>query len=680
VIPDDVIREVRERTDLASLVGQFVRLRKQGASFKGLCPFHPEKTPSFYVHPARGFYHCFGCGASGDAFAFLMRLEGRPFPEVARDLAERAGVEIPDLAPAERAEADRARARERRLTELMDTAAGFYLRQLREHPHAEGARELLRTRGVSPEVAETFRLGYAPYGWDLLGRYLEVGGWSPAEAEAVGLLVPRKSGRGHYDRFRHRLVFPVADVHGRIVAFSGRSLPPPPGEEDPSREAPAKYVNSPESPLYRKGDVLFGLHEARVAVRREGWAVLCEGNFDLLALHQAGLPNAVAPLGTALTEAQARLLRRFAEVVVLLFDGDRAGRAAVRSAYPVLARVGLAAKVASLPPGEDPDSFLRSQGADALVQRVRTAPGIVEHLIDAAAREAAGDPRASGEAIADLGPVLARVDNPVEARLYVERVARRFGVSDIDVVRRQLRRGLRAAREREQGGRRRPSGAPGSVDRGPPARGGHGPPGEVPPRGGPSRREAPVDEAQVLPPLERALVGALLDQPSLLHSEEAGELPHVLTSPGLRAMVDLAARTVQGGRALNGSLLLEQLTTTISDPGQLAVLRRWLEGRLAVQEYDAEAAQTVLADGLPRLARRYWSRQLPRLDARIVDARRRGDDQEADALTRERDAVAARARDAVGSGTGGRGPRAGDPGAKREDAATVGDAGGRQAT
>jgi len=625
VIPDDVIREVRDRTDLVSLVGNYVRLKKQGASFKGLCPFHPEKTPSFYVHPARGFYHCFGCSASGDAFSFLMRLEGRAFPEVARDLAERAGVEIPDLAPAERAEADRARARERRLVDLMDAAAGFYVEQLRDHPHGGIARRLLEERGVPPEVAETFRLGYAPASWDALGRALDAAGWSPADAETVGLLVPRRQGRGHYDRFRHRLVFPVADVHGRIVAFSGRALPPPAGEPTPG-DPPAKYVNSPESPLYRKGDVLFGLHEARVAIRREGWAVVCEGNFDLLALHTAGIPNAVAPLGTALTEAQARLLRRFAERAVLLFDGDAAGKKAVRAAYPVLARVGLAARVVTLPAGEDPDSFLRARGADALRQRVEAAPGIVEHLVDVAAAEAAGDPRASSEAIADLGPVLARVDNPVEGRLYIERIARRFGVSDLDAVRQQLRRGLRAARAARGRTTREPTNAAGPRAR---------------PENAPRR---PVDERAILPPLERVLVGALLDHPPLLESEQARELPRVLTSRGLQAMVDAAARTVESGRALNGSSLLERLTNTVDDPAELAVLRRWLEGRLAVQEFDADAAETALVDGLPRLVRRYWTRQLPALDARIVDARRRGDDDEAETLTRERDLVAARAR------------------------------------
>jgi DNA primase len=394
VIPEDTISQIRERTDMVALVSEYVPLKRSGRSFKGLCPFHSEKTPSFYVHPERCFFHCFGCQTSGDALSFVMKVEGRSFPDVVRMLAERAGVVIPVLDDREDAAYRRARAREERLVALMDAAAGFYVRQLREHPLGEMARAELERRSISMETADAFRLGYAPHGWDSLARWLREHEWSAAEAEEVGLLAPRRGGDGHYDRFRHRLLFPITDTNGRIVAFSGRVLDPPPDEPLSDRMEGAKYVNSPEGPLYKKGEVLFGLHEGRVAVRREGWCLLCEGNFDLLALHQAGFQNSAAPMGTALTEAQAKLLRRFADRIVLLFDGDRAGRKAARGAWPVLSAAGLAARVVTLPPGDDPDSYIRAHGAQTLRGLVDAALGVVEFLVDDAAEEAGGDARA----------------------------------------------------------------------------------------------------------------------------------------------------------------------------------------------------------------------------------------------------------------------------------------------
>ncbi|MEM1416216.1 MAG: DNA primase, partial [Myxococcota bacterium] len=286
IIPDEVKESIRERVDLGALIGEYVRLQKSGASLKGRCPFHDEKSPSFYVHPHRGFFKCFGCDAKGDVFSFLMRMEGLGFGEAARRLAERAGVELPTSDPREDEAYRRKRQRQERLLAITEAAAGFYRDQLGAHPLGEIARQAIAERGVLEATAETFRLGYAPHGWDGLTRFLERGGWSPREAEEVGLIVPRRGRSGHYDRFRHRLMFTITDHRGRIVAFSGRVLPPPPGEEEDAKGG--KYINSPETPLYTKGEVLFGLHEGRVDIRRRGWVLLCEGNFDLLMLHQAG--------------------------------------------------------------------------------------------------------------------------------------------------------------------------------------------------------------------------------------------------------------------------------------------------------------------------------------------------------------------------------------------------------
>ncbi len=592
MISEDKIAEIRDRAPIADVIGNYVALKKSGNSLKGLCPFHNEKTPSFYVHPNRGFYHCFGCKASGDVFSFLMHVEGKTFPEVARDLAEQTGVQLPVYDPQREAEHQRHRKEHERLASLMEAATEFYCNQLREHPDAGIARAELEKRGISDQAVRDFRLGYAPHGWDSLVRFLERAGSSPADAEAVGLIVSRRSGRGHYDRFRHRLMFPIADVHGQVVAFSGRALEPAPSMEA-QKEPPAKYLNSPENPLYRKGEVLYGLHEGRVEIRREDSTILCEGNFDLVALHQAGFANAVAPMGTAFTEAHARLIKRFATTLFLLFDGDRAGRKAVREAYAVLNKAGLSAHAVTLPEGSDPDSFLREHGTDALRARVTNAPTIIEYLIDDAARRVEPNPRAKAESIAKLGPILAGVESPIERGLYVERVARKFGITDLALVRRELRRGL------GRGNARR-----------------HTPPDAV-----------QQDIAPRVSELQSKLISALIDQPALIQEEEARKLPSLLTNKDLRAIFDSILRMVDSQGSLEVTALLEELHGN--------QLRPWLQEQLAVQRHSLEEARRIVCDGLPLLQQQNIERELPLLQQRIVEARRVGDDALAAGLTQE---------------------------------------------
>ncbi len=594
MIPEEKVAEIRERTDLYALVKEYVALKRAGTSYKGLCPFHSEKTPSFHVHPDRGFYHCFGCAASGDAITFFMRIEGHPFPEAVRILAERAGVQIEVLDAAGDRAARQARARRERLHAAMESAAGFFVKMLEEHRLSSMARAELSKRVISEDTVRRFRLGYAPFGWDELAGFLGREGYSPVDCEEVGLVVPRKSGGGHYDRFRHRLMFPISDPHGRILAFSGRALEAPP-EDRNQGEPPAKYVNSPESPLYHKGEVLFGLHEARVELRRSDTAILCEGNFDVVAMAQHGFINVVAPLGTAFTAAQARLLRRYVANVVLLFDSDAAGKKAVRAAQPLLAEAGLAGRVVTLPPGEDPDSFLRAHGAEAMQRLIDGAPGVVEYLIDASAADAGADARAKADAIESLGPVLAAIDSPIEARMYVERVAQAFEIRDLAAVRQQLRRGVRTAR-----GDRRPS-------------------PEV-------RREPPPAAPVELPELEQRLVGAFLDQPGLHRSGCAEKVQELLTSAELRAILALTTRWV-GSRGVDASALLDELGR--------GPARTWLERRLAVQYFDDEASalrdvERVAAE----LSRMRAKRERKHLEREILNARRAGDEARAEELTR----------------------------------------------
>lgn len=590
MIGDDKVAEIRERTDVVALIGEYVTLKRAGSSFRGLCPFHSEKSPSFYVHPARQFFHCFGCQASGDGIAFVMRLEGRTFPDALRFLAERAGVELPSEDQREDQGARRERQRRERLYAVADAAAGYFVRMLAEHPHAPIAQRELEKRRVGPEFTRLYRLGYAPSGWDGLTRFLAQKGFSTEDAEQAGLILPRRTGDGHYDRFRHRLMFSIADVHGKVVAFSGRALDPPPGEAPPN-EPPAKYVNSPEGPLYKKGELLFGLHEARVELRRTGVAFLCEGNFDVVALAQAGFTNVVAPLGTAFTAPQAKLLRRYAARVNVIFDGDRAGRKAVQNAYPLLTEAGLAAKVIALPQGDDPDSFLRTRGAPALTALVDRAPPILDHLIEQSAEDAGNDPTLRAQAIEGLGPFLAKLANPVEAGLYVERIAQAFAVKDVEAVRRQLRRGARG---------------------GPTTR----PTREREPAAAAAPRPRPPLE---LPPVEADLVGAYLDQPLLLDVARLDSLRELFTANALIDVLDAIADVRTDDGNLDATKLLDRL-------GAEADGRPWLETRLATSVFDADGAAHFVKNALPLLRKQRIERDQAELTKRILEARRNGDE------------------------------------------------------
>jgi DNA primase len=388
LIPPDVITEVRDRTDVVAVVQESVpSLKRRGRSFVGLCPFHKEKTGSFHVNPDRGFFHCFGCKESGSVIDFVMKHDGYTFPEAVKMLAERLGIVIEEQSMDREALDGAARLKKQKddLYAANHMAATFYEQQLREHPQRQYALDELARRGLVPgtdatadEALQAFRIGYAPQNG--LARFLKAQGVSPVIAEMAGLLVPRADGT-HYDRFRHRLMFAVVDPQGKVVAFSGRALADLPDTAHKDGP-PAKYINSPESPVYTKGNALFGMFQARHAIRTAEVAVLVEGNFDVVSLHARGFQNVVAPLGTAFTVDQAKLLKRFAGDVVILFDGDAAGRKATRVSREACKVAGLGARVATLPDGVDPDDFARAKGVPALREVVQGACEMLPYLID----------------------------------------------------------------------------------------------------------------------------------------------------------------------------------------------------------------------------------------------------------------------------------------------------------
>jgi len=421
-ISDDKLQELRDRVDLIAVVQRRVPLKKSGRDWKGLCPFHGEKTPSFYVVPDKRMFHCFGCGVSGDAIKFLMQLEGMSFREAVERLAADAGV---DLTPPDPEEARRSQ-RRAQLAEVNEKACTFYERVLWEHPKGEVAREHLRKRGITEDTARAWRLGYAPNLWDSLSKSHALKGVDPKLIEEAGLGVPRKKGEGLYDRFRGRLVIPIRES-GRIVGFGGRLLE---GQSD------AKYLNSPDTPLYQKGLTLFALDRAREAIRREGVALFVEGYFDAIGLHQAAVQTAVATCGTALTDKHLELVQKAgARELVFIFDGDAAGIRAAQRASEIAAP----ARVLVPPGGEDPDETVLRVGVQGFREMIAAAQPSIEFLLDRALsalpKGAAIESRV--RAVDAIKGIVQAAPSELARDLYVEKVAEKIGAS-ADVVRRAL--------------------------------------------------------------------------------------------------------------------------------------------------------------------------------------------------------------------------------------------------
>ncbi len=440
-ISEGKINEVRERTDIVELVSQYVSLKRSGANHMGLCPFHSEKSPSFSVNAARQFFHCFGCGCGGDVFSFLMQIEGMTFPDAVRRLAERAGIELEErtLSPEE----ERLRQQRERLFQVNKVAAAYFHELLMQHPGGEIARQYLKRRGYGRNAAGEYGIGYSLDSWEGLREHLEAQGLAAEDARLLGLIRPRKEGeRGDYDLFRGRLMFPIHDMSGRVVAFAGRVL-------DDSKP---KYINSTESPIYHKGQVLFGLYQARQALRQSEEVLLVEGYFDQLALNRAGFTNAVATCGTALTVDHARILKRYVKRVVLLFDQDRAGQQATFKAMATLQEEGVPAVVIELPAGDDPDSFLQQQGSDAFRSRLSAARPVMDMFIAVCLEESGNSIEAKAQAAEKVVERICALHSQLEQDLYLKELAQRSNI-ELDLLRNMLegkKRQAASAKERER--------------------------------------------------------------------------------------------------------------------------------------------------------------------------------------------------------------------------------------
>lgn len=419
---DDKLEEVRNRADIVEVIGAQVRLRRAGRNFVGLCPFHNEKTPSFSVNAERGFFHCFGCGAGGTVFNFIMRTEGLSFPEAVESLARRYGVTL----PAAGGEAGPAKGEREAALRANQVAADFFEHVLWNTPEGAPAREYLARRGVAAETARTFKLGFAPDRQANLAGALERRGLLKA---AAGLGLVRQDGGRARDVFRGRLMFPIRDTQGRAIAFGARVL---------DQRLP-KYINSPESPLYSKARNLYGLYEARAAIAKGDRAIVVEGYLDAIALWQAGFKETVASLGTALTVEQLRLLGRHTRNVLACFDGDEAGRKASLRALEVFLAAGMLGRGIFIPAGFDPDTFVKERGAAAFGELIESAELLVDYYIAEQAARARGSLEARARAAQEVAALLRQVQNAFEFDLLARKAADALGVGE-ELLRAQARR------------------------------------------------------------------------------------------------------------------------------------------------------------------------------------------------------------------------------------------------
>ncbi|MCA9563924.1 MAG: DNA primase [Myxococcales bacterium] len=577
-IPEPIVDEVLNRTDIQAVVGQYVKLKPKGGRLFGLCPFHQEKSPSFSVSPSNGLFYCFGCGAGGSALQFLQRVEGWTFRETLEELAKRAGVPLPTSEGDSKEWAKRRSEREE-YHEICELACTFFEQQLTT-PEGSTARQYLIDRTVSGTAARAFRIGYAPDGWEGLVSFLRRNKVSPADVEKAGLALKSRRGTGYFDRFRHRVMFPVLDQKGRVVAFSGRAL---------DNSDNQKYTNSPELPFFKKGDHLFGLGPAKEYLRRSREAVVVEGNFDVVTLSAAGVGNVVAPLGTALTENQVRLLKRVADSATLLFDGDEAGRRAMRRCMANCFAVGLPVRAALLPMGEDPDSFVRSHGVGALEKLLESARPLAEVVIDEVVSPAVGTGtesrvRAAKQAMESLQVV----SDEATKRGYAQEISRRLELPLRSLS--EIARGARTGREER------------------------------------SREPAAPNKQNRISWREAFVVQLIYDEPLLAERFQAEpELREILTER-LFGFVDEVAEKAVEGESFNMERVIAELPS--EDRGPI------LEALASECSYD-RSPEFGVERNILKLRKEFLHRATRKLADRMRAAERAGDEETVDALVQQ---------------------------------------------
>jgi len=570
LIPEHVIDEVQARIDIAELIGRYVPLKRAGRHFKANCPFHQERTPSFMVNTDKQVFHCFGCGVGGNVFSFLMQHDRLTFPEAVRQLAEHTGIAIPDAGSGAGNGAHEA------LLVLQEKACQYFERRLSDPRGGKAARAYLASRGVSEHSRQAFRLGLAPAGWNQLLSAARTTGLTLEQLEAGGLVIrgPRRA----YDRFRNRLMFPIMDVRRRVLGFGGRSLE---GQEP-------KYLNSPETAVYSKGRHLYGLAQARDAVVERKAAVVVEGYFDCVVLADAGVAHVVSPLGTALTAEQAKLLKRYAQTVMLAFDADAAGEQATLRGIDLLVEAGLAVRVAQLPQGVDPDEYVRTYGRERFDQLLSRSLTIFEALVEAALRRfPAATTEGKVSAAQFVLPTIARVPDAMLRREYVRMLAERLRLDEAAVAEELAKVQPRSA----------------------------------------SLGEAPAPKAASAPAvaqgLERLLVALVLDDPARLLEAQPPVRVEDVGDPHLRRILAVVCELAASGRPVSPAHVVSRLSGEGEGP---------LVSALVELAHSIPAKAEAFADGVRRLAAQARRRQLANLRDQIRAAQDAGHDQEVQRL------------------------------------------------
>jgi DNA primase len=580
-IPEEIIQEVLLRADIVDVISDYVLLKKGGASYKGLCPFHSEKTPSFTVSPAKGVFYCFGCQASGNVFRFLMHHEHLTFPEAVRVLAARYGVALPEAVALHQQEALH------QLYRLHEAATAFFHQYLLHDPAAQQARVYCRQRQITSEIATRFALGYAPAAWDVLCRELQRQGFASELLVRSGLVVAREDKGGVYDRFRHRLIFPIYDRLGRPIAFGGRYF-----EGTETSYAP-KYLNSPETPIFHKGQTLYGFHLAKPAIRQEGRVIIVEGYTDVLACHRRGVTPVVGTLGTALTEHHVAMLKGVAKEIVLVFDSDVAGSAATERSIGLFLGAGVRVRIVELPTGEDPDSFLRHHEGTDLLRYVDAAMTFLEYLLARAQRVYdLRTPAGQADCVSRLLPLLRKVENQVEQWGYVTLLAEKIGVP-VEVLRREMQ-----GRIRQEGVVRQ------------------------------ALSSTPAPQPVPLPRVEYDLLRLVLHDVSLLAEVQRQITPEAFETPILREIYLLLIRLAAKGM----QTLFPSMLEYVDNDSQ-----RQLLARMAAESEVAEGAERsrALHDYLLRIQQRQTQAQLSRLKTQIREAERSANTSEQQRLLQE---------------------------------------------
>ncbi|OGX08938.1 MAG: DNA primase [Nitrospirae bacterium RIFCSPLOWO2_12_FULL_63_8] len=600
LIPQEIIEQVKDRTDILDVVSGYVTLSKAGQNFKGLCPFHSEKTPSFMVSPSRQIFHCFGCGTGGNAFTFVMKMEGTSFPETVRELARKAGIAVPEAQGAPRGVDAGGRHHQdsgnrEKLEKLNEAAQAWFAHNLTQAEAGREARLYLKERGMFEDTLETFGFGYAPESWDGLLKHLLRSGYTLPDVLAAGLITTKegagrnpKDASGYYDKFRARVMFPIRDLRRKVIGFGGRIL----GEGMP------KYLNSPETPLFNKSRALYLLEKARETAGKTETLIIVEGYFDAIALHQAGITNVVATLGTALTPDHIRIIRRYVTKAVLLFDPDEAGvRAALRT-LDLFVDSGLGVKVVSLPSGDDPDTFIRNQGTEVFAQLHDKAPSLLDFAVEHSLRRAGSTVIEDRiRSVDEILRILQKTSNRLEKEEYTKRVAERLGVNQQRLIERypELRpRELRPAR-----------------------------------RESPAAAAPPAGARFKGTPEERDLVHLLL-QGQLLPAEVLRLEAETFSMPACRRIVEIALRSLDEGRVSVRATLDEALAdvTCATVATELSMLD---------QPYD-DVRQHV-TDCLDLLERKKLEGTLGRLIAELRAAEQAGRTDEAQRLNDEVNAL-----------------------------------------